>query len=162
MWSDLKECGHKTLVFSQFVKHLDIIRPTLKQLNISYEYLDGSTPTKDREEAVENFQNGNADAFLISLRAGGLGLNLTKADNVIILDPWWNPAVEDQAADRAHRIGQSRPVTIYRLIAHDTIEDMIIDLHNQKKDLAVQLLDGSDTACNLSADELYKLLMESR
>ena len=160
--SDLKECGHKTLVFSQFVKHLDIIRPTLKQLNISYEYLDGSTPTKDREEAVENFQNGNADAFLISLRAGGLGLNLTKADNVIILDPWWNPAVEDQAADRAHRIGQSRPVTIYRLIAHDTIEDMIIDLHNQKKDLAVQLLDGSDTACNLSADELYKLLMESR
>lgn len=156
--TDLQQCGHATLVFSQYVKHLDIIRPTLHELNISFEYLDGATPSKDREEAVRNFQAGKADVFLISLKAGGLGLNLTRADNVIILDPWWNPAVEDQAADRAHRLGQSRPVTIYRLIAHDTIEDQIIELHNRKKDLAIQLLEGSNIALNLSSEELLKLI----
>ena len=101
------------------------------------------------------------DLFLISLRAGGLGLNLTRADYVIILDPWWNPAVEDQAADRAHRLGQLRPVTIYRLIARNTIEDKIIELHKQKQDLAVRLLDGSDTAGAISAEELLKLLQST-
>ncbi|MBP5641382.1 MAG: hypothetical protein J6X55_18035 [Victivallales bacterium] len=153
--------GHKTLVFSQFVKHLDIIRPCISNLGITYEYLDGSTPPKEREDAVRNFQEGHSDLFLISLRAGGLGLNLTRADYVIILDPWWNPAVEDQAADRAHRLGQIRPVTIYRIIARNTIEDKIIELHKQKQELAMRLLDGADTAGAISADELLKLLQDT-
>lgn len=159
---DLVAGGHKTLVFSQFVKHLGIIRPCLESMGITYDYLDGSTPTREREDAVKNFQEGNSDLFLISLRAGGLGLNLTRADYVIILDPWWNPAVEDQAADRAHRLGQSRPVTIYRIIARNTIEDKIIELHKQKQDLAEQLLDGSDTAGAISAEELLKLLQDAQ
>ena len=98
--------------------------------------------------------------FLISLRAGGLGLNLTAADYVIHLDPWWNPAVEDQASDRAHRIGQTRPVTIYRLVAEGTIEEQIVDLHHRKRDLADRLLEGADTAARLTAEELLALLRQ--
>lgn len=152
--------GHKALVFSQFVRHLDLIRPLLDEKGVRYQYLDGSTSTKDRSAAVEAFQAGKSDLFLISLRAGGLGLNLTAADYVVHLDPWWNPAVEDQASDRAHRLGQTKAVTIYRLIAKDTIEAKILELHQHKRDLADQLLAGSDTPGAISADELVRLLTE--
>jgi SNF2 family DNA or RNA helicase len=107
---------------------------------------------------VAAFQAGGAPLFLISLRAGGTGLNLTAADYVLHLDPWWNPAVEDQASDRAHRIGQERPVTIYRLIMQDSIEEKILRLHHDKRDLANDLLEGSETTGRLSEDELLDLL----
>ena len=129
-------------------------------MNISYQYLDGSTTAVEREKRVSKFQKGEGDLFLISLKAGGLGLNLTAADYVIHLDPWWNPAVEDQASDRSHRIGQTRPVTIYRLVAENTIEEKIIQLHNTKRDLADSLLEGSDQSSRMSVDELVELLTQ--
>ena len=156
--TELKENGHRALVFSQFVTHLTLIRKALDSLGFSYQYLDGSTPSAKREEAVKKFQTGKGDLFLISLKAGGLGLNLTAADYVIHLDPWWNPSVEDQASDRAHRIGQSRPVTVYRLVAENTIEEKIIKLHNTKRDLADSLLEGSDKSAKLSIEELMSLI----
>lgn len=155
---DLIGGGHKVLVFSQFVKHLAIIRPILDEKGILYQYLDGSTPVDERKRAVDDFQDGKGDAFLISLKAGGLGLNLTAADYVIHLDPWWNPAVEDQASDRAYRIGQDKPVTIYRLITQNTIEDKILELHQSKRDLADNLLAGTDTVTAISPEELLKLI----
>ncbi|MDD2878296.1 MAG: C-terminal helicase domain-containing protein [Acidiphilium sp.] len=125
---------------------------------MSYEYLDGSTPSADRERRVAAFQAGKSDLFLISLRAGGIGLNLTAADYVVHLDPWWNPAVEDQASDRAHRIGQERPVTIYRLIMEGSIEERILALHRDKRDLASELLEGGEVAARLTEDELIDLI----
>ena len=158
---DLLANGHKALVFSQFVDHLRIVREHLDQKGIEYRYLDGSTPSKTRKQEVDAFQAGQGDLFLISLRAGGQGLNLTAADYVIHLDPWWNPAVEDQASDRAHRIGQTRPVTIYRLVMRNTIEEKIVDLHSAKRDLAESLLVGADMTGKMSADELLTLLREA-
>ncbi len=155
---DLIENKHKALVFSQFVDHLSILRAELDRKNIAYQYLDGSTSMKDRKKAVDAFQNGEGDVFLISLKAGGTGLNLTAADYVLHMDPWWNPAVEDQAADRAHRMGQLRPVTIYRFITRGTIEDKILALHATKRDLADSLLEGTDTTGRLSAEELLALI----
>ena len=155
---ELLENKHKALVFSQFVGHLGLIRAYLDEQNIQYQYLDGSTPVKQRKIAVDSFQAGKGDVFLISLRAGGLGLNLTAADYVIHMDPWWNPAVEDQASDRAHRIGQQRPVTIYRLVAKDTIEEKIAQMHNRKRDLAEGLLQGSDISGKISGEELLALI----
>ncbi len=149
---------HKALVFSQFVRYLDKIKEVLDQENINYQYLDGSTPIKDRQRAVDEFQAGVGDLFLISLKAGGTGLNLTAADYVIILDPWWNPAVEDQAADRAHRMGQMRPVTVYRLIMKNSIEEKILTLHKGKRDLAADLLSGSDVSGKISEEELMRLI----
>jgi SNF2 family DNA or RNA helicase len=157
----LKENKHRALVFSQFVKHLDIVRKALDEKKIHYQYLDGSSPMIERERSVEKFQKGEDDLFLISLKAGGLGLNLTAADFVIHLDPWWNPAVEDQASDRAHRIGQKRPVTIYRLVAENTIEEKIIQLHNTKRNLAESLLEGSDQSAKMSLNELVDLIKEN-
>ena len=155
---ELLENKHKALVFSQFVDHLSILRAELDRKGVAYQYLDGSTPMKERQRSVEAFQNGEGDVFLISLRAGGTGLNLTAADYVLHMDPWWNPAVEDQAADRAHRMGQLRPVTIYRFITRGTIEDKILDLHATKRDLADSLLEGTDTTGRLSAEELLALI----
>jgi superfamily II DNA or RNA helicase len=155
---ELLENRHKALVFSQFVDHLAIVRDYLEQHQISYQYLDGSTPAKTRKQRVDAFQSGEGDVFLISLKAGGTGLNLTAADYVIHLDPWWNPAVEDQASDRAHRIGQQRPVTIYRLVSCGTIEEKIVDLHQQKRDLADSLLEGTDVSGKLSADQLLAMI----
>ena len=126
--------------------------------NISYQYLDGSTSIKNRKKRIADFQNGRGDVFLISLKAGGAGLNLTAADYVIHMDPWWNPAVEDQASDRVHRIGQERPVTVYRLVVKNSIEEQIVDLHKQKRDLADSLLQGTDVAGKVSAQELLGLL----
>ena len=108
----------------------------------------------ERQIQVARFQKGEGDLFLISLKAGGLGLNLTAASYVIHMDPWWNPAVEDQASDRAHRIGQQHPVTVYRLVTRGTIEEKIIALHRKKRDLADSLLDGSDMAGKISAEEI--------
>lgn len=155
---ELLDNKHKVLVFSQFVDHLSILRRELDRKCVSYQYLDGSTPVKQRKQSVEAFQAGQGDVFLISLKAGGLGLNLTAADYVIHMDPWWNPAVEDQASDRAHRLGQQRPVTIYRLITQSTIEERINQLHARKRDLADNLLEGADISAKLSAEDLLKLI----
>ncbi len=155
---ELLENNHRALVFSQFVDHLSLIRAYLDEQGISYQYLDGATPAKKRTEAVHAFQAGMSELFLISLKAGGIGLNLTAADYVIHMDPWWNPAVEDQASDRAHRIGQQRPVTVYRLVANNTIEEKIVKLHAQKRDLADSLLEGSEISAKMSLDDVLTLL----
>ncbi|MHB1400591.1 MAG: DEAD/DEAH box helicase [Trichloromonadaceae bacterium] len=157
---ELRANGHRALVFSQFVDHLSILRRELDKDGIGYQYLDGSTPVKERQAQVAAFQAGQGELFLISLKAGGVGLNLTAADYVIHMDPWWNPAVEDQASDRAHRIGQLRPVTVYRLVAANTIEEKIVALHGQKRDLADSLLEGTEAAMRVSADDLLELLRE--
>lgn len=150
--------GHRVLVFSQFVKHLQLIREMFEAEQISYEYLDGATPAQERKGRVESFQKGAATAFLISLKAGGTGLNLTAADYVIHMDPWWNPAVEDQATDRAHRIGQENPVMVYRLIAQNTIEDEILRLHDTKRDLVEGIMAGTHAAAKLSTQDLIELV----
>ena len=155
---ELLENRHKVLVFSQFVMHLKLVEEYLVEQEIAYQYLDGSTPAKARSERIAAFQAGQGDVFLISLKAGGTGLNLTAADYVIHMDPWWNPAVEDQASDRAHRIGQTRPVTTYRLVTEGTIEEQIVDIHHHKRDLADRLLEGTDTSGRLSTEELLELL----
>jgi len=150
--------GHKALVFSQFTSLLAIVRRQLDQRKIVYEYLDGKT-TK-RQAKVERFQADPAcQLFLISLRAGGLGLNLTAADYVFILDPWWNPAVEAQAVDRAHRIGQNRHVFAYRLIARGTVEEKILELQEQKRDLAEAIVSADNGPLrNLTSEDLQLLL----
>jgi hypothetical protein len=155
---DLVESRHKVLVFSQFITHLQIIRQLLDEKGVRYQYLDGTTSAKLRKQRVDDFQAGIGDVFLVSLKAGGLGLNLTAADYVIHMDPWWNPAIEDQASDRAHRIGQIRPVTIYRLICKNTIEEKIVKLHQDKRELAGSLLEGSDISARLSSAELLDLI----
>ena len=157
---DLLENRHKVLVFSQFVDHLTLIRKHLDARGIGYQYLDGSTPMQERKVRVDAFQAGQGDVFLISLKAGGVGINLTAADYVIHMDPWWNPAVEDQASDRAHRMGQQRPVTIYRLVARHTIEEGIVDLHKHKRDLADSLLEGSDVSARMAPADMLKMLQE--
>lgn len=149
---------HRALVFSQFTSHLALVEKELKRLNIDYQYLDGSVSPTERIKRVSEFQKGDMPLFLISLKAGGTGLNLTAADYVIHLDPWWNPAIEDQASDRAYRIGQDKPVTVYRLIAENTIEEKIIALHQTKKSLADALLEGSDMASTLGKDEILNLI----
>ncbi|MGZ4998707.1 MAG: DEAD/DEAH box helicase [Methylomonas sp.] len=155
---ELLDNRHKALVFSQFVDHLQLIRDYIEQRGIAYQYLDGGTAAKERQRRVDAFQRGDGELFLISLKAGGVGLNLTAADYVIHMDPWWNPAVEDQASDRAHRMGQQRPVTIYRMIARNTIEEKIVDLHSRKRDLADSLLEGADISGKMSADDLLSLM----
>jgi non-specific serine/threonine protein kinase len=139
MIDDIISEDHKVLVFSQFVRMLTIIREHFEEQAIDYSYLDGST--KDREGAVDKFQNDDhIKIFLISLKAGGIGLNLTAADYVIHYDPWWNPAVEMQAIDRAHRIGQTKKVFAYKLIAKDSVEEKILQLQVQKKELVKKLI----------------------
>ena len=158
---ELLENGHKALIFSQFVGHLEIIKEHIIKKGIKYQYLDGSVPLKQRQDAINAFQGGEGDIFLISLKAGGVGLNLTAADYVIHMDPWWNPAVEDQASDRAHRIGQQRPVTIYRLVTKGTIEDKIVALHQSKRDLADSLLEGTEISGKMSTAQLLALIQEA-
>ncbi|WP_312547361.1 DEAD/DEAH box helicase [Massilia sp.] len=157
---DLLENRHKVLVFSQFVDHLSLIRKHLDARGIRYQYLDGATPMQERKKRVDAFQAGEGDLFLISLKAGGVGINLTAADYVIHMDPWWNPAVEDQASDRAHRMGQQRPVTIYRLVARHTIEEGIVELHHHKRDLAESLLEGGDMAARMSPSDMLAMLQQ--
>ena len=158
---ELLDNGHKALVFSQFVDHLALARRWLDEQGIAYHYLDGATPARQRQKKVEAFQGGQGEVFLISLKAGGSGLTLTAADYVLHLDPWWNPAVEDQASDRAYRMGQQRPVTIYRLVAAHTIEERILALHAAKRELADALLAGGDASARLDTDALLALLREA-
>ncbi len=155
---DLRTNNHQALIFSQFTSHLEIVFREIENLGLRVFYLDGSTPEKKRGELVKDFQNGKADIFCISLKAGGQGLNLTAADYVIHLDPWWNPAVEDQASDRAHRMGQLRPVTIYRLIMQGSVEEKILKLHSTKRELAEDILSNSSVAHKLSLNDLLQLL----
>jgi SNF2 family DNA or RNA helicase len=154
--------GHKALVFSQFVDFLALLREPLDAAGIAYQYLDGSTPAAARSERVAAFQGGVGDLFLISLKAGGFGLNLTVADYVIIADPWWNPAAEDQASGRAHRIGQTRPVTVYRLVHQGTLEEKIVALHQDKRELADSVLAAEQENAGgggaWRADELLELM----
>jgi hypothetical protein len=157
---ELRANGHKALIFSQFVQYLKLVEAWVQGEGIPYQYLDGKTPMKQRESRVKAFQQGQGDLFLISLKAGGVGLNLTAADYVIHLDPWWNPAVEDQASDRAHRIGQQRPVTVYRLVAEHTIEEKIVRMHSEKRELADSLLEGTDVGGKLNSDDLLALIRE--
>jgi superfamily II DNA or RNA helicase len=155
----LRESKHKVLVFSQFTQHLGLVRQALEKARIAYSYLDGQVPPAERQRRVEAFQRDEGgDVFLISLKAGGTGLTLTAADYVVHLDPWWNPAVEDQASDRAHRIGQTKPVTVYRLIAEATVEQQILSLHKDKRELADALLEGTDVSGKLSAAQLAGLI----
>ncbi|MBK7275675.1 MAG: DEAD/DEAH box helicase [Betaproteobacteria bacterium] len=149
---------HKALVFSQFTDFLKLLGERLDAAGISYQYLDGSTPGAERTRRVNAFQQGQGDLFLISLKAGGFGLNLTAADYVLIVDPWWNPAAEDQALGRAHRIGQLRPVTVYRLVTAGSIEERIVEMHRDKRALADGLLEGQDQGRPIGADELRELL----
>lgn len=153
----------KILVFSQFTKVLEVIGKRLKEENISYSYLDGKTSAKDRVKLVEEFNTNNNKVFLISLKAGGTGLNLTSANIVVHFDPWWNPAVEDQASDRAHRIGQKNVVNVIKLIAKDTAEERVINLQETKKELIEDVingnLDNSSTLKNLSKDDIIDLFM---
>ncbi|HEY9900664.1 MAG TPA: SNF2-related protein [Pantanalinema sp.] len=149
------EEGHRVLVFSQFVKVLKILEKRLLAEGITYSYLDGQT--KDRLERVERFNAGDTPVFLISLKAGGTGLNLTGADYVIHFDPWWNPAVEDQATDRAHRIGQTRHVFAYKLIAKDTVEEKVLALQQRKRQMVRDILGGEEMVRALSREDLEYL-----
>jgi len=156
---ELMEEGHKALVFSQFTSLLAIVRKTLDERNVNYEYLDGKT--RNRQARVKHFQEDpDCPLFLGSLKAGGLGLNLTAAGYVFLLDPWWNPAVEAQAIDRAHRIGQTQHVFAYRLISRDSVEEKILELQNKKRSLAEAILmaDNASPLSDLSTDDLEMLL----
>jgi SNF2 family DNA or RNA helicase len=150
--------GHKVLVFSQFTSLLAILRQRLDGAAVRYAYLDGRT--RDREARVDQFQNDpDLKLFLISLKAGGLGLNLYAAEYVYLLDPWWNPAVEAQAIDRAHRIGQTRQVFAYRLIARETVEEKVLELQRTKRDLADAIITGNNSLLqNLTREDLQLLL----
>ena len=150
--------GRKILVFSQFTSMLSIIEEKIKSKQISYTKLTGST--RKREEVIEEFTQGKVDIFLISLKAGGVGLNLTQADTVIHYDPWWNPAVENQATDRAHRIGQTKAVFVYKLIVENTIEEKILELQKKKKLIQDGIYDGDKQQDDVkfTGDELLELL----
>ena len=149
--------NHKALIFSQFIKALDLLRSELDERGIPYTYLDGQT--KDRQAQVDTFQNDpDIPFFLISLKAGGVGLNLTAADYVIHIDPWWNPAVELQASDRAHRIGQDKPVFVYKLITRDSVEEKILLLQEKKKDLVENLISSESSFFkSLTGDDVKAL-----
>lgn len=151
--------GHRALVFSQFVEMLSLLREHLDQAGVDYAYLDGST--RDRAQVVRAFQESATPVFLISLKAGGTGLNLTGADTVIHFDPWWNPAIEDQATGRAHRIGQTRVVTSYKLIARGTVEEKILKLQQRKREIAGATLAGEEVlADTFTWDEIQELLAD--
>lgn len=157
--SEICQSGNRVLVFSQFTSFLEMAQLRLKQAGFTdYYYLDGSTSIKKRSQMVDDFQHGKCPLFLISLKAGGLGLNLTGANYVIHLDPWWNPAIEQQATDRAYRIGQEQKVTVYHLISQHTIEEKILRLHQTKRDLADSLLEGTNMSHKLSAKELLQMI----
>ena len=151
------EEGHKALVFSQWTSLLDLVEPELEARGVAFTRLDGST--RDRGGVVASFQaDDGPPVMLVSLKAGGTGLNLTAADHVFLLDPWWNPAVEDQAADRAHRIGQDRPVLVHRLVAEDTVDERILALQAQKREIAEAALGEAEAAAGLTRADLLALL----
>ncbi|MBQ2534934.1 MAG: DEAD/DEAH box helicase, partial [Prevotella sp.] len=146
------------LVFSQFTTYLAEIRRTLDDAHVPYLYIDGTVPIIERQKLVEKFQAGECPVFLISLKAGGLGLNLTRANYVIHMDPWWNPAIESQATDRSHRIGQKKAVTVYHLISQGTIEEKIQRLHERKQNLVSNILAATDMSHKLTGEELLEMV----
>jgi SNF2 family DNA or RNA helicase len=152
--------GHKVLIFSQFVKQLEIYKKQFDNKGWTYCYLDGSMSNEQRQQQVQSFQNDkNISYFLISLKAGGVGLNLTAADYVFIIDPWWNPAVEQQAVDRTHRIGQTKTVFTYKFITKDTVEEKILSLQQRKKELAGSIITTEESFIkNINVDEIVELL----
>jgi SNF2 family DNA or RNA helicase len=156
--AEIVEEGHKALVFSQFTSLLAIVKSALEKRQLHYEYLDGRT--RNRQERIDRFQSDpNCSLFLISLKAGGTGLNLTAADYVFLMDPWWNPAVERQAIDRVHRIGQQRPVFAYRLVTGNTVEEKIVDLQDKKRELADAIISGDKRLmAGLTLEDLQLLL----
>ena len=159
MIQNAMDAGHRMLVFSQFTSMLALLEADLKAADIPFYTLTGATPKLERIRLVNAFNDGDVPVFLISLKAGGTGLNLTGADVVIHYDPWWNLAVQNQATDRAHRIGQTRQVTVIKLIAADTIEERIVRLQDTKRELADAIISGENTSLmSLSRDELLALL----
>ena len=156
--SSLIDGGHKALLFSQFTSMLEILKHKLDEAKIPYYIITGQTPKEKRLELVKQFNTDDTPVFLISLKAGGTGLNLTGADTVIHYDPWWNTAAEDQATDRAHRIGQTNIVTVYKLVVKGTIEERIIELQNQKAKLAEDLLTGDVASSTFTREDLLNIL----
>src|SRR4051794_1223983 len=156
MVSEMVPEGRRILIFSQFTSMLDLIKPELKRAGIPFVELTGST--RDRTEPVERFQRGEIPVFLISLKAGGTGLNLTAADTVIHYDPWWNPAAEAQATDRAYRIGQDKPVFVHKLLCQETVEERIHKLQQEKGKLAAGILADADISNRLDAAMVRTLL----
>ena len=150
--------SHRVLVFSQFTSFLNLIARELNRVHVPHVMMTGETPVKHRHTIIKRFQDSEVPVFLVSLRSGGTGLNLTNANYVIHMDPWWNPAVEEQATDRAHRIGQTQAVTVYRLVAGNTIEEAIINIHERKRDLVQSLLEGKDQVGKLSIKDLISLI----
>ena len=161
--ADVVNSGHRILVFSQFTGVLDLVSQLLDKKGIPYFCLTGSTPVQERIEMVRNFNEGNRSVFLISLKAGGTGLNLTGADTVIHFDPWWNPSVEEQATDRAHRIGQEKVVQVIKIITRETVEEKILRLQQAKKELIESVIrPGESLINNMTTDELRQLLISSQ
>lgn len=146
------------LIFSQFTSFLEMIKPRLRERNMEFLYLDGQTPLDKRREYVDDFQNNRCRLFLSSLKAGGLGINLTRANYVILLDPWWNPAIENQAMDRAHRLGQQRVVTVIRLVSEQTIEEKITRLHEEKQHLSDEILEGTGESHKLTYEDIMDMV----
>lgn len=154
-----KENKRRVLLFSQFTSMLSLIADELDEMGLSHFYLRGSTPPKDRIEMVDAFNEGEADVFLISLKAGGTGLNLTGANTVILYDLWWNPAVEEQAAGRAHRMGQKQVVEIWRMISEGTIEERMDDLQNEKRELFQKVIQGNEAQLQQMTEEDIRLIL---
>ena len=150
--------GNAALVFSQFTSFLTLVRDALVKAGLRVAYLSGETPLPARQALIDEFQAGKYDVFCISLLAGGTGLNLTHASYVVHLDPWWNPAAEEQATARAHRMGQKNPVTVYRLVSRGTIEEAVLKLHARKRQLAAAVLEGRGEASKVSSEELLAIL----
>ena len=157
---ELRTEGHRALVFSQFTGYLALVRAGLTEAGVETSYLDGST--RNRRQVIADFRHGEQTAFLISLKAGGTGLTLTEADYVFILDPWWNPATEEQAIDRTHRIGQTKPVQVHRFVTQGTIAEKIAELLTRKRSIADSVLASGETALTELSDAELRDLVELR
>lgn len=153
-----KESGQRILIFSQFVEMLTLVEPILDKAKVDYFTIKGSTPARKRQEISQAFNQGQGDVVLISLKAGGVGLNLTGADTVFLLDLWWNPAVEEQAIGRAHRMGQQNPVQVYRFITKGSIEEKIFELQEHKRNLLGSILDAGRPNESFGLDEVKEIL----
>ena len=154
------ESGHRALIFSQFTRMLRIIERRLEATGIESFYLDGETPARERMDRVQRFNAGEGQIFLISLKAGGAGLNLTGADWVIHYDPWWNPAAEDQATDRVHRIGQTKSVTVTRLVTRDSVEEQVVRLGERKRELFERMIEAGEAFPTQLTEEEIRALFE--
>nr|WP_318247479.1 C-terminal helicase domain-containing protein [Rossellomorea aquimaris] len=157
---EAKQSGRRVLIFSQFTKMLQLIARELATMELPFLYMDGSTPSEERLQLCNSYNAGERDIFLISLKAGGTGLNLNTADTVILYDTWWNPAVEEQAADRAHRMGQKNPVQVIKLVAKGTIEEKMNELQERKRHLIESIIDSPEdySGKNLTEDDIKEIL----